>query len=161
MGEPRITLFGRNGASDAGVSITAYMMQPGDAKIVAQKLHETLSKAAGTALVKDTTPPASQIAGEWDVTIQFAASVAQHGLYLTQKGSELTGSHRGDFLTRDVSGSLHGSNLKLVSQIGEEHGAAMTYTFTGSVQGDSLSGDLSLGEYRTAAWTAIPHKVRS
>jgi uncharacterized pyridoxal phosphate-dependent enzyme len=160
-GEPRITLFGRNGGSEAGVSITAYMMQPGDAAVVAQKLHEALSKASGSVLARDTTPPASQIAGEWDVTIQFAASVSQHGFYLTQDNSELTGSHRGDFLTRDVSGSLHGNTLKLVSRIGEEHGAAITYTFTGSVKDGSLGGDLSLGEYRSATWTATPHKTRT
>jgi len=156
-GEPRITLFG----SETGVSITAYMMQPGDAKVVAQKLHESLSKSAGVALVKDTAAPAVQVAGQWDVNIQFAASVAQHGFYLTQNGSQLTGSHRGDFLTRDLSGSLHGSNIKLTSQIGEEHGSAMTYTFTGTLKNNLIEGDLNLGEYRKATWTAVPHKTRS
>ncbi len=153
--EPRITLFGRDrrhgqdvSPNQAGVSITAYMMCPGDEKIVAERLRSILSKAVGAQLTRDTAPASAQIAGEWTVSIEFAASRGTHTLILQQDGSDIKGVHQGDFLSRDLSGSLHGNSVKLTSSIGEQHGAALTYTFTGTVTGDSMAGDLSLGEYR-------------
>jgi len=145
--------------NQAGVSITAYMMQPGDEKVVGQRLHELLAKAAGTKLQTDSRPPASQVAGEWAVSIEFTASRATHVLYLQQNGSDITGSHEGDFLTRDLRGSLHGNEVKMTSSIGEQHGAAVTYTFSGTVRDGKMSGDLDLGEYRSARWTAQPRKM--
>lgn len=165
--EPRITLAGQGGGrrrraenpNQTGVSITAYMMCPGDDKVVGQRLHELLSKAAGTKLAVDTTPPASQIAGEWEVGIEYAASRSSHTLYLQQNGSDITGSHQGDFLTRDLLGTMHGNQIKMTSSIGEEHGAALTYTFSGTFSDGKMEGDLSLGEYRSAKWTATPRKL--
>lgn len=165
--EPRITLSGRSGRrrgnepgpAETGVSITAYMMSPGDDKVVAERLHALLSKAAGTKLDVDTTPPASQVAGEWEVNIEFTASGATHTLYLQQNGSDITGSHQGDFLTRDLLGSMHGNTIKMTSSIGEQHGAALTYTFSGTVSEGKMAGDLNLGEYRSAKWTAVPRKL--
>ncbi|MBV9265126.1 MAG: Cys/Met metabolism pyridoxal-phosphate-dependent protein, partial [Acidobacteriaceae bacterium] len=164
--EPRITLFGRGGRrrghetppNQTGVSITAYMMRPGDEKVVADRLRSILSGCAGRKLERDTTAPSSQIAGEWTVSIEFAASRATHTLFLQQNGSDIVGSHQGEFLSRDLSGSLHGNAITMSSSIGEQHGAALTYTFTGTVAESMMSGDLNLGEYRSAKWTAVPRK---
>ena len=163
--EPRITLFGRGerfghqpANNQTGVSITAYMMCAGDEKVVAQRLRAELSKAAGTKLAKDTTAPSSDLSGAWDVQIEFAASHAKHNFYLRQNGSDITGTHQGDFLARDVLGTIHGNTVKMVSSIGEQHGSALTYTFSGNLEGDSISGELNMGEYRTAKWTATQHK---
>jgi uncharacterized pyridoxal phosphate-dependent enzyme len=156
--EPRITLVGHGAASnETGISITAYMMCPGDEKIVADRLHKELAKAAGTKLEKDTTAAASDLSGAWDVQIEFAASRTVHNFYLSQKETEISGTHQGDFLARDLTGTMHGNNLKLSSRIGEQHGAALTYTFTGVFDGTSMGGDLTSGEYRTAKWTATRH----
>ena len=35
----------------------------------------------------------------------------------------------------------------------------LNYTFTGQMSGDSMSGDLDLGEYGRAHWTARRHSV--
>jgi L-seryl-tRNA(Ser) seleniumtransferase len=161
-GEPRITLFGRGDhANETGISITAHMMSEGDQTIVAEKLHAVLRKAVGTKLVQDTTPPGSQIAGEWNVSIDFAASRANHSFYLLQNGSDIVGTHQGDFLTRDLHGAMHGNTVKLTSHAGEEHGAALSYTFTGTVDGNGMAGDLNMGEYRTAKWVATPRHFDS
>ena len=119
------------------------MMCPGNERIVAQRLHELLAKAAGTKLSTDTTPPASQIAGEWQVDIEFTASRTTHVLYLQQNGSDIVGSHEGDFLTRDLLGSMQGDAVTLTSSIGEQHGAAVSYTFSGTVRDGKMSGDLN------------------
>jgi uncharacterized pyridoxal phosphate-dependent enzyme len=154
-GEPRITLFG----NETGVSITAHMMADGEHTIVADKLHSALSQGVGVKLARDTTPPSSQIAGEWTVSIDFAASHATHKFYLQQTDSEIVGTHQGDFLTRDLRGTMHGNKVKFSSHVGEEHGAAMSYTFTGTVSGNSMAGDLNLGEYRSAKWTATQRQL--
>ena len=49
-GEPRITLIAARGGrqpSQTGVSVTPYMMAPGDEKIIADRLSAVLSQAAG------------------------------------------------------------------------------------------------------------------
>jgi L-seryl-tRNA(Ser) seleniumtransferase len=164
--EPRITLSGMGERrfghpapeNETGVSITAYMMCPGDDKVVGQRLRGLLSKAAGAKLARDTRPPASDIAGQWDVQIEFAAGRSTHSLYLQQSGSDITGTHQGDFLARDLLGSMHGTEVKMTSSIGEQHGAVLNYTFTGTVSSDGMQGDLNLSEYRAAKWTATRHR---
>ncbi len=164
--EPRITLSGigerRFGhpapGNETGVSITAYMMCPGDDKVVSERLRDVLSKAAGTKLARDTRPPASDISGQWDVQVEFAAGRSTHSLYVQQNGSDITGTHQGDFLARDLLGSMHGNEVKMTSSIGEQHGAVLNYTFTGTVAPDAMQGDLNLSEYRAAKWTATRHR---
>ncbi len=164
--EPRITLSGMGERrfghpspnNETGVSITAYMMSPGDDKIVGERLRTVLSKAAGTQLARDTRPPASDITGQWDVHIEFAAGHSTHNLYLQQNGSDITGTHQGDFLARDLLGSMHGNEVKMTSSIGEQHGAVLNYTFTGTVTSDGMEGDLNLSEYRSAKWNATRHQ---
>ncbi len=164
--EPRITLsasggrrFGHEPADNqTGVSITAYMMSVGEDKIVGRRLREVLGQAAGRKVERDSRPPASNLTGTWDVHIDFAASKTNHTFYLQQSGSDITGSHQGDFLARGLLGSMQGDQIEMVSSIGEQHGAVLTYTFKGQAKDRSLSGELSMGEYRTAKWTAVPHQ---
>jgi len=163
-GEPRIALSGggrRRGGSggETGVSITAYMMQPGDDKIVAEKLHATLSNVKKSA-PKTPAPPAADLTGEWDVRVDYLASTSEHKLFLRQDSGRIVGTHQGDFISRDLYGSIDGDIVKFASQVGESHGFALGYRFTGTVQGDSMSGDLDLGEYRSAKWSASRHQFR-
>jgi L-seryl-tRNA(Ser) seleniumtransferase len=164
--EPRIALSGMGGRRpgrssanhESGVSITAYMMTPGDDKIVAERLKSVLSKAVGTKLAEDTAAPSSDVSGAWDVQIEFAAGRSTHNLYLQQKDSDITGTHQGDYLARDLLGSLHGNQIKMTSSIGEQHGAVLNYTFSGTVTPEGMGGDLDMSEYRGAKWTATRHK---
>ena len=163
--EPRITLaggggFGRNGsapATETGVSILAYMMQPGDERVVADRLHAVISAAPKTKLVKETKPAAADLSGEWDVHIDFAAGSSTHTLFLKQDGACIVGTHQGDFTPRELSGEINGGAVEMTSRIGEQHGAALTFKFSGTVSGDSMSGDLDMDEYLKAKWTATRH----
>ncbi len=92
--------------------------------------------------------------------IEFAAGRSTHSFYLRQKDSDIEGTHQGDFLARDLVGSMHGNAVKMTSSIGEQHGAALTYTFTGTVTDKNMAGDLNLGEYRSASWSATQHNYR-
>jgi uncharacterized pyridoxal phosphate-dependent enzyme len=165
--EPRITLpaggggYGRGNGdaspTETSVSITAYMMQPGDAEVVAKRLHEVLSAAPRTRLVKEMKTPAADLTGEWDVHIDFAASSTTHTLFLRQDGGRIEGTHQGDFTPRELRGSISGDAVEIASRVGENHGAALSYTFAGTVTGDSMGGDVDLGEYLKAKWTATRH----
>jgi L-seryl-tRNA(Ser) seleniumtransferase len=96
----------------------------------------------------------TDVSGRWDVQIAYAASSSTHALSLRQRGSVLEGWHRGDFIPRDVTGSIDGSAVRIRSAFGEETGDAIALTFTGTVSGDEMSGSLDMGEYLAATWTA-------
>jgi L-seryl-tRNA(Ser) seleniumtransferase len=158
-GEPRIALFATRSddPSRTGVSVTPYMLAAGEEKVVADRLVAVLSSPPRDA---DSTPaaPAVDLTGQWDVRIAYAASTSIHTLYLRQRGNTVDGSHRGDFVTRDVSGTIAGDTVRIHSAHGEEHGDALNFTFSGTVSGDSMSGALDMGEYLTAGWRAERRK---
>ena len=157
--DPRIALFPAGGAADpslTGVSITPYMLSPGEEKIVAERLHSLLSgrtrrdEAAVAAPVADLT-------GQWDVRIEFAASASTHVFHLRQRGREIDGAHQGDFVSRNLSGTLDGDAVRIRSTYGEEHGDALGFNFSGRVapgNRDEIAGTLDMGEYLGARWTA-------
>jgi hypothetical protein len=101
--------------------------------------------------------PASDLTGRWDVHIDFAAGSSDHTLYVQQQGNRLTGTHQGDFVARDFSGIIAGDDVQISSDVGEVHGAALSYRFSGKLTGDSMAGALDMGEYLGARWTAKRH----
>jgi L-seryl-tRNA(Ser) seleniumtransferase len=159
-GEPRIALGGGAGGGgrdlpgDSGISITSAMMQPGDEKVVAQRIVDVLSARHTLKPVEPPATPATNLSGRWDVEIMYAASGTTHRLHLQQNGNRLDGIHQGNFLTRDITGTISGDTVTLSSNVAERHGDSLNYRFRGKASGDTLSGDLDLGEYRTATWTA-------
>ncbi len=154
--EPRVALSARRDdpeSGETGVSINPYMLSPGDATVVADRLYEQLADPMREAATSPAEPVAD-LTGEWTAEIEFSAGRSTHALYLHQQGRTITGSHQGDFVTRDLRGSLDGATLRLRSARGEEYGDALTFTFSGTVVGDRISGSLDMGEYLGATWTA-------
>jgi L-seryl-tRNA(Ser) seleniumtransferase len=156
-GEPRITLDAARGGpqgSQTGVRVTPYMMAPGDEKVIADRLVSVLSKPP--APTESTTPGAASadLTGQWNVKIQYAAATSSHTLHLTQKGNDLGGFHQGEFMTREITGTIDGDNVRIRSAYGEQHGDSVNLTFAGKVTGDQMSGPLDVGEYLSATWTA-------
>jgi seryl-tRNA(Sec) selenium transferase len=157
-GEPRIALFPARAEDPAmtGISITPYMLVPGDEKIIADRLHQVLSSPPNDTMSAPAAP-STDIGGRWDLRIDYAASQSHHTLQLLQRGNDVTGTHQGDFVSRDVTGSIDGSTVKLHSAYDEEHGDALHFSFTGTVTGDEIAGTLDMGEYLSANWTAKRH----
>ncbi|HMF92813.1 MAG TPA: hypothetical protein VKE96_00900, partial [Vicinamibacterales bacterium] len=159
--EPRIaTPGGRDRGDEASVSITPYQMAAGEEKIVAEKIYTALSKAPRQTAPARTAAPASDISGQWDVRIEYLASASTHTLHLKQAGDRLEGSHQGDFVSRDLAGTIEGSAVQISSSYTERHGDALSFRFTGTVDGDAMSGTLDMGEYLAAKWTARRHDFR-
>jgi L-seryl-tRNA(Ser) seleniumtransferase len=155
-GQHRISLFPARGEDDnrTGVSITPYMLAPGDAEIIAERLYRVLS---GTDVHDHRPPPAAPLAdltGTWTVRINYAASQATHVLRLRQRDNTIDGSHQGDFISRELTGTIDARELNLQSTYGEEHGDALNYRFNGTVDGDTMTGTLDMGEYLKATWSA-------
>jgi L-seryl-tRNA(Ser) seleniumtransferase len=159
--DPRIALGGGGGRgrgsqsdTETGIGISAYMMQPGDEKIAAERIYEVLSSARPKP-AEPVRPPAGNLSGRWQVEIQFAANRSTHTLYLQQDGSEVHGTHQGNFVARDMSGRVNGDDVFLSSSETERvAGNSLQFRFTGKVSGESMSGTLNMGEYLGATWTA-------
>ena len=156
-GDPRIALAGGGGngqSGQTGVSVTPYMLAPGDERIIADRLHAVLSKPPGPAAGATPGSPAADLSGQWNVRIEYAATASAHAFHLTQRGNELGGFHQGEFVTRDVSGTIDGDAVRIRSAYGEQHGDSVNLTFTGKVTADQMAGTLDMGEYLGAKWTA-------
>lgn len=158
--EPRILISNAGGGGaqqmpgDTGVSMVPSTMAPGDERIVADRLHEVLSGKHTLASVPAAAPASSDISGQWSIEIQYAASTSTHHVTLIQSGARLSGSHRGNYVSRDIQGSIAGDAVTLASTVTERTGDSLVYRFTGTVAGNSMSGALDLGEYLGATWTA-------
>jgi L-seryl-tRNA(Ser) seleniumtransferase len=153
--DPRVAVFPASvkSESETGLSVTPYMLAAGEEKIVADRIHALLKSPPRTSEAAPAAP-AADLTGQWDVRIEYAAGGSNHTLHLMQRGSRLEGSHQGDFVSRDLTGSIEGAAVRVASEYAESHGDALNYTFTGQVNGEEMSGTLEMGEYRAARWTA-------
>jgi len=138
--------------SSTSITITAWQMQPGNDRVVADRLHEVLSEKRSPK--PSTSPaPAANLTGRWDVDVEFFSSKSRHTLFLMQEGNRLSGSHKGDFAVRDIAGTIEGDQIKLRSQLSMP-GDSIPFIFAGSLSGDTLSGSIFMGEYLNAKFAA-------
>ena len=167
-GEPRIAIAGGGGGGragtalpgDTGISITTSMLTPGDEVVVADRVYEVLSATHTLPAASPPAAPAADLSGQWVVDIQYVAGASKHRLHLRQEGQMVQGVHQGDFLSRDVTGTIEGRRVSLASRITERTGDSLIYRFTGDASGDTITGTLDMGEYRSATWTARRHVYR-
>ena len=102
------------------------------------------------------TAPATNIAGRWDVELEFFSSKGRHTLFVEQDGNWLQGVHEGEFSTRDVAGTIEGDQVKLRS-VERLPGSIVPFIFAGTLAGDTISGPVYMGEYLNATFTAKRH----
>jgi L-seryl-tRNA(Ser) seleniumtransferase len=160
-GDPRIILGGssgntRMGSKDSSLTIMPYMMMPGDAKIVSERIHAVLSKPQKVSRPPKAAPSVN-VAGQWDVELQFILGKAAHGFVFEQRGEDLVGTHTGEFLGGDVRGSVEGNEIWVRSSHRYE-GTRIGYEFVGTVSGDTITGTVDLNEYGQARFTAKRHQ---
>jgi seryl-tRNA(Sec) selenium transferase len=154
--DPRVGVFALRGEPDptrTGVVVNPYMLAAGEERVVAERLHGLLSSPRRSA-ADPPAAPGADLTGQWDVQIEYAASTSHHTLSLRQRGKDLDGAHGGDFVSRDLTGTIDGDAVQVRSHLGESSGDALSYTFSGKVKGDEMAGTLDLGEYLGARWSA-------
>jgi D-glucosaminate-6-phosphate ammonia-lyase len=161
--DPRIVVAGssgvRGGNMQSSVSIVPYQMSPGDEKIVADRLHAVLSKPPKMDSPVEPQGQPVNIAGQWEVHLEFIRGSANHTLILEQDGGKLMGTHHGEFASGDLTGAVAADTVRFQSGYGTE-GARVGYQFTGKAEGGKMSGTVALGEYGEARWTAERHHYR-
>jgi seryl-tRNA(Sec) selenium transferase len=155
--KPRIAL-GSGAADDAdpgitSISVTAWMMQPGDDRVVADRIYDVLSRKRSPQSSAMTSPVAN-ISGTWDVEVEFFSSTSRHTLFIEQDGNWIKGSHQADLSVRDIAGTIEGNEVKLRSAAPRP---AVTFIFAGTVSGETISGPIYMGEYLNARFTARRH----
>jgi len=157
-GRPRITLTGSdavNAQGETSLSINPYMMMPGEDAIVARRLHEVLTNPPKVE-PPDESPAAIQVSGRWDADLSFDRGQARHTLFLEQSGERLVGTHRGEFLSGDLRGTVHGDRVRCRSSHRYE-GTSIGYGCEATLSGGVLTGVVDLGEYGQARFTAKRH----
>jgi L-seryl-tRNA(Ser) seleniumtransferase len=133
-GEPRVIVSASdevNQQGEASLTVMPYMMMPGDDRIAAGRIHQVLSKPPHRDRREDNTQ--AQIAGQWDVDIEYLRGSAHHKLFLEQNGQTLTGNHRGETIEGDVRGSIKGNRATFRSGHRYE-GTTIGYRFEGTWQ---------------------------
>jgi L-seryl-tRNA(Ser) seleniumtransferase len=158
-GDPRIVLGGsggRRGETESSITIMPYMMIPGDEKVAAERIYQVLSKPPQFPRTPEPGAPV-MVTGQWDLRLEFVQGSADHGLFLEQEGTAVTGTHQGDLLAGDLRGAVEGDRVWFRSSLRYE-GTRLGYDFEGRLENGTLSGTVDLGEYGKARWTAQRHQ---
>jgi len=157
--KPRVAVGGETREGKSSISITTGQMQPGNDKLVADRVYGVLSQKRTP---KPTTmdAPAGNVSGRWDADVEFFSSTSKHTFFLEQDGNWIQGSHKGEFTVRDIRGSIEGKTVKLRSA--DRHpGDSITFIFSGALSGETISGSIYMGEYQTAKFTAKRNNNKS
>jgi L-seryl-tRNA(Ser) seleniumtransferase len=159
--EPRIVLSGGSGVRPdrmkSSVSVTPWMMMPGDDRIVAERISWALTSHPRYENPPVPEGPLSTVAGQWQATLTFARGSAQHTLVFEQQEDHLLGTHHGEFVAGDLTGSVTANQVHFRSSQKIE-GQLLSYEFAGTVDGNKMSGTVNMGEYGMANWAAERHQ---
>ncbi|GAB3257482.1 hypothetical protein GCM10027347_20000 [Larkinella harenae] len=162
--KPRVAVgtgFRRGQAASASttpttsITIAAYMMGAGNEVIVAKRIHEILTrKRSAPAVTAEMKAPGADLSGRWEVSIDFYTSKSQHTFTIEkQDGNWLMGTHKGDFATRELIGSIEGDDVRFQSRYSVP-GDNLVMTFYGKLTGDTITGEIDMVEYINAKFTA-------
>ncbi len=147
-GEPRIALH----LLEDGLRVNPYMMEDGDAAVVAERLRELMTEAG--ADIPSAAEPAGDVSGDWLVDIVYVLGTGQYAMRLAQEGASVSGTCRSTYTSQPVEGCVAGCEISLRMTLGYES-SRTTYAFSGEVADDgTLSGDVECGEFGRARWTA-------
>lgn len=154
--KPRIAIgSGRDRDGMTSVDVTPSQMQPGEDRIVADRIYGILSQERRPKS-DELGRPGADLGGRWTVQMEFFSSRATHVLFLEQDGNWIEGSHQGDFSVREMAGMIEGDEVKLRST--DRHTAdRITSIFHGKISGDTITGTVYMGEYLTAQFQATRH----
>ena len=151
--KPRVAV-GSKDEDDGTTSmdIVSSHMKEGEDVMVADRIYEILTRKRSPKS-ETMVAPSANLSGKWDVNVKYFNSTVKHVFNIQQDGNWIEGTHKGDFDVRDLSGTIEGNQIKLSSTY-KVPGNLIVFYFSGLVNGNSLSGDIHMGEYRTAKFTA-------
>ena len=150
--KPRIAIGGHTEGDLASLSITTGQMQPGNDKVVAQRIVAVLSEKR-PAKSEEMAAPGGSVAGQWDVTMEFFSGKSEQHFTLEQDGNWIIGTHVSEFSNNELVGMIEGNDIKLRSSY-RVTGDGITYLFSGVLSGSEFKGSVYMGEYQTAKFSA-------
>lgn len=154
--KPRIAVASGGGrgkdSNINGIAVTTIGMQAGEEKIAANRIFEVLT-AKRSPIIKEMKAPIANLSGTWDVDVKFYNSEGKHKLFIEQDGNWVKGTHQSGFAVNDIVGSVEGDSIKLQSSV-RLIADSIIYTFTGNISGNTITGNLFMGEYRSAKFSA-------
>lgn len=156
-GSPRILINAGAGRRpdqmESSVTIMPYMLDPGEAHIIAEAMYRALTNPGPhpDPVVPSGMP--ADIGGTWAVTVQYLRGEGAQKFTIRQDGGEVSGHHDGEHYNGRLRGRVQANRVELRTVM-EVPGNPVHWIFTGSVQGGSMSGKVDMGEYGGASWTA-------
>ncbi len=159
-GNPRIVLAAsagnRRDPSSSSVNVMPWQLQPGEARIVASAIHRVLSRPPKLTPRSKAAGAPARVGGQWDVEMKFVRMVSKHRFVLDQDEESLLGTHLGEATQGDLAGWIEGNEIQFRSAHPLE-GAGIHFEFIGKVTDDTMRGEVDLGEYGSATWSARRH----
>ena len=111
-----------------------------------------VSVAAIGALSLPALAADANVAGTWTMTVESQMGTSNPVFTLTQKGTELAGTYKGQLGEAPVKGTVKGNAVELKYNINAQ-GMDVAVTYSGTVEGDAMKGKVSLGELGEATFT--------
>jgi len=157
--QPRIAVHSTylDNAGKTSLNISSGQMQPGNDAVAGDRIYEILSRK--NPKQKEMAAPVAKLDGRWDVDIEFYSSKSQHTFFIEQDGNWISGSHKGEFSIREMYGIIDGDQIKLSSS---ERLVAdnVPFIFYGTAAADKIEGQIYMGEYIAARFSARRHEKR-
>jgi len=141
-GEPRIMLDD-NSATEDSIVVDPFQLQPGEAAEVGDAIAAVLHDTSGASPAPHH-PPAIEIAGNWELQVDFLQGSRVHRLEIEQRGPELAGHQRSTHFEGPVSGWLSGDLVQL-SFTSRYEASTICYFFDGAIHDGVMSGTAVLG----------------
>lgn len=141
----------RDRDGESSIGIMPWMMQPGDAETVGNRLRQILTSPP--RLEADRQVPPVDVAGTWEVRIDYRVAPARHSFHVSQQESDVKGLHLGERLQGRLLGRVSGNRVWMRSSQRHE-GSQLSFEFNGQATADEMQGEVSLGEYGQASWSA-------
>ena len=117
------------------------------------------ARPAGTRRPLLGRPPETEIAGDWELRIDFLQGSRVHRLNLEQRGPELAGHQLSTHFEGPVSGWLNGDQIQL-SFTSRYEGSTICYFFDGQIRDGHMGGTAMLKPPATRT-TALSTAVNS
>ncbi|HUG81152.1 MAG TPA: aminotransferase class V-fold PLP-dependent enzyme [Bryobacterales bacterium] len=154
-GKPAIATHAAGGGSSFRLRPVA--LKPKEYQMVAERLHSVFRNAPKPRPETPLKAPFGDIAGRWDVHMDFGVGEADHQLFLNADGNNVTGSHIGVIAEGRLRGTLEDDKVRLSSSLPFES-VGLGYRFEGTLSGDRMSGLLNPGNLPLATWEAKRHR---
>ena len=138
----------------SSVIVMPYMLDPGEARIIADAIHAALTNPGHYPDPMTSAEAPAPMAGSWAVTVKYLRGQGTQKFTLEQSGADISGMHHGELYSGRLRGKVRGDQIELHTVM-EVPGNPIHWTFTATAQGNMMSGMADMGEYGPASWTAV------